>query len=123
MSIYNCPCCGEKSFSPLSKAMAGTMKSKGKKCKNCGKRCVNGKSATAFAAVYFLISFICIVLVFSLGPKLGFFHGHDDEWWFTHEVPIVLALILNMLIVPRIVNGFCFKMMETVRIDAYDKEK
>ena len=114
-SIYECPCCGKKTFNPLSKAMAGTMKSKGKKCTKCGKRCVNGKGATAFAALYFTISFICIVIVF--------IHGQDNEWWYTHEVPIVLGLILNMLIVPRIVNGFFFKMMETVRIDAYDKEK
>ena len=112
-SIYNCPCCGKKAFNPLSKAMAGTMKSKGKKCKKCGKRCVNGKGATAFAALYFAISFVFVIVIFV--------HGQDNYWWDTHEMPLVLALILNMLIVPRIVNGFCFKMMETVRIDAYEE--
>ncbi|MCR5599263.1 MAG: hypothetical protein K6G33_00755 [Ruminococcus sp.] len=112
-SIYNCPCCGEKTFNPLTKAMAGTMRSKGRVCPKCGKRCVNGKGATIFAAIYFLISFIFVVYVFM--------HGKDSVWWDTHEVPIVMALILNMYIVPKIVNGFCFKMMETLRIDAYEK--
>ena len=47
-SIYKCPCCGEKTFNPLSKAMAGTMKSKGKKCTKCGKQVIHPIAKTGF---------------------------------------------------------------------------
>lgn len=110
-SIYKCPCCGEKSFNPLTKAMTGTMKSKVKCCPKCGKRCVNGKGAAAFAALYYTVSFLFLIFVF--------FHGQDNYCWDTHEVPLVPALMLNMYLVPKIVNGFCFRMMETVRTDVY----
>ena len=115
MSIYNCPHCGTKSFNPLSKAMAGTMKSKGKPCMKCGKLCVNGKGATIFSAIYSLLAFAAVVYIY--------IHGADNEWMFTHEAPMVIGLILSILLVPRIANAFFFKMMPSVRIDAYDKEK
>ena len=51
MSIYTCPHCGEKTFNPFTKAIAGQMNSKGRECKNCGTRCVNGKGATVFNAI------------------------------------------------------------------------
>ena len=40
---YTCPHCGEKTFSPLQKALCGGMSSSGKNCPSCGGRCVNGK--------------------------------------------------------------------------------
>jgi len=111
MSIYNCPHCGEKSFTPMSKAMAGTMKSKGKACPKCGKLCVNGKGATIFNAIYSLVMFIIVGYVY--------LHGADNEWMFTHEVPIVAAIIISILVVPKIVSAFFFKMEQSIRIDAY----
>lgn len=109
MSIYNCPHCGAKSFNPFSKAMAGTMKSKGKPCMKCGKLCVNGKSATTFSAIFCLIAFAAVIYIY--------IHGADNEWMFTHEAPMVIGLILSMLIVPRIANAFFFKMMPSIRVD------
>jgi hypothetical protein len=112
-SIYKCPCCGEKTFNPLTKAMAGTMRSKGRGCPKCNKLCVNGKGATIFNALYCLIAFVFIAIVYCFGLK--------TEWMYTHEMPICIGIIISMLIVPRLVNAFCFKMMETIRIDAYEK--
>ena len=44
-SIYDCPYCGKKSFNPLTKALAGNMNTKGRVCKACGRRVVNGKTS------------------------------------------------------------------------------
>lgn len=110
-SIYTCPHCGEKTFNPLTKAMSGTMKSKGRPCPKCGMLCVNGKGATTFSAVYCLIAFAAVVIIYV--------HGMDSEWMFTHEVPMVLGLILSMFLVPRIASAFFFNMVQSVRIDAY----
>lgn len=109
MSIYNCPHCGAKSFNPLSKAMAGTMKSKGSPCPKCGKLCVNGKGATIFSALFSLAAFAVIVYIY--------LHGADNEWMFTHEFPMVLGLVASILIIPRIVNAFFFRMTPSIRVD------
>ena len=111
MSIYTCPHCGEKSFNPLTKALAGTMKSKGRACPKCGKLCVNGKGATIFNAIISVVAFIAIVYIY--------LHGADNEWMFTHEVPMVAGIIILLFLVPKIVSGFFFKMEQSVRIDAY----
>ncbi len=103
MSIYTCPHCGEKTFNPLTKALAGQLNSRGRKCPNCGKRCVNGKGATTFNAIYCLLAFAGVVYTFLTAIP--------------YEIPIVIALIASIVIVPRIVNGFFFKMTEAIRID------
>lgn len=103
MSIYNCPHCGEKTFNPLTKAFAGQLNSKGKVCKKCGKRCVNGKGATIFNGIFSLAVFIAVVAVYLIWPA--------------HDILIVIGLIASLFIVPRLVNAFFFKMAEAIRID------
>jgi hypothetical protein len=111
MSIYTCPHCGEKTFTPMRKAMAGNMKSKGKPCPKCGKLCVNGKSATTFDAIYCLAAFVLVIYIYLNGTK--------NEWWYYHEMPMVMGLVLSMFIVPRIAHAFFFKLTESIRLDAY----
>lgn len=107
MSIYNCPHCGEKSFTPLTKAMAGQLNSAGKPCQKCGRRCVNGKAATVFNAVFCLIAFICIIFTYLKAP--------DIPWLDKYELIVVPALIASIIVVPRLANAFFFKLEQAIR--------
>ncbi len=103
MSIYTCPHCGERTFNPITKALAGQLNSKGRKCPKCGKRCVNGKGATIFNAIYSLAAFALVVYIY-LHPTI-------------YEIPAVICLILSVFIVPRLVNAFFFRLVEAIRLE------
>lgn len=109
MNIYNCPCCGEKTFSPIKKAFAGQMNSKGKRCSACGKRCVNGKGATIFNAIFSLAAIICMIVIFLTAPKFYFLARY--------EVVIQAGIVLAIIFVPKLVNAFFFRMTEAIRLD------
>lgn len=110
MSIYKCPCCGEKSFNPILKARAGRMNQRGVNCPSCGKRVVNGRGATIFNAIFSVLGLACMVLVFLFAP--------DYQFLSRYEVVIQLMLLVSIHIVPRIVNAFCFKLTEAIRIES-----
>lgn len=107
MSIYNCPNCGEKTFNPLTKALAGQLNSKGKACPNCGKHITNGTAASVFNAIYSIGIFVLVVATYLL--ELPY------DW------VIIICAIASLLIVPRIVNAFFFKMELTRRKDVLSK--
>lgn len=116
MSIYTCPHCGKKSFNPITKGFAGQLNSNGKPCKECGRRCVNGKGATIFNAVYSVIVLILVVLIYLKAPiwydenKSGFLHDVAGL-----EILAEIILILSLLIVPRLVNAFFFKLEPAIK--------
>lgn len=109
MSIYQCPHCGDKSFNPITKAMAGQLNSNGKPCKKCGRLCVNGKGATIFNAVFAVMCFVLVILTYLKSPGIG--------WLYPIEKQVVIGLILAVFIVPKIVNAFFFKMEPAIRIE------
>lgn len=112
--IYRCPHCGEISFNPWTKATAGQLNSKGRVCQKCGRRCVNGREATIFKAVYSVIAFILIVITYLNAPKTA---GTAYEWIDIFEVEIVIGLILSISLIPKLVNAFFFKMAPAIRIE------
>ena len=57
-SIYTCPHCGSKSFNPITKAFAGGYHTRGRVCRECGLRCVNGKASMIFSAIVYLITIV-----------------------------------------------------------------
>lgn len=113
-SIYNCPHCGKKSFNPIKKAMAGQLNSRGKVCMECGRRCVNGKGATIFNAVFSVLAFACIIILYLNSPKT---YGTKYEWLYVYEILIDIGIIALKLIVPRLVNAFFFKLSPAIRIE------
>lgn len=114
-NIYNCPHCGKKSFNPWKKAFAGQLNSPGKVCTECGQKCVNGKGATIFNAVFSTICFSLMVAVYLKAPD---FWGTEHEWIAFWEVPIVIGLFLLKIFMPKLVNAFFFKLEPAIRIDA-----
>ena len=109
MSIYTCPHCGKKGLTPLTKALAGKMNSKGKPCRHCGTKCVNGKGATIFNAVYSAIVIVVMVAYF--------LNSQHYDALAIREIPVFILLILSEFIVPAVVNAFFFKMEESIRLD------
>ncbi len=107
-SIYKCPHCGKKTFNPLTKAFAGQLNSKGKNCPECGKRCVNGKGATIFNAVFSLLCIAAMVIIYLYAPNYKFLSHY--------EVPIQAGIVLLIVVVPRLVNAFFFKMEQAIRM-------
>ncbi len=83
--------------------MAGQLNSKGRPCKKCGKRCVNGKGATIFNAIFSVCVFATVIYIY-LHPTI-------------FEIPQVIGLILALFLVPRLVNAFFFRLTEAIRID------
>ena len=61
---FECPHCGEKTFTPLQKALTGSYRSVGKECPNCGKKCCNGMGAIYFDNIIMMIAFIAIMIIY-----------------------------------------------------------
>jgi hypothetical protein len=64
MIKYTCPHCGEKTFTPIQKALAGSMRTKGKPCPKCGRRCCNGMASIYFSSVISIAAFIAIIVIY-----------------------------------------------------------
>lgn len=88
-----CPHCGQKTFSPLKKALCGGMSSSGKHCPECNGRCVNGKVSLAVHSVLLLIAFGMIIYTY---------------FTFTERIQIFWTGLLPLLIAYAV--GFVFDM-------------
>lgn len=61
---YTCPHCGEKTFTPLQKALAGSYRSVGKPCPACGRKCCNGMGSIYFDSIISVIAFVLILVIY-----------------------------------------------------------
>ncbi len=107
-SIYTCPHCGSKSFNPITKAFAGGYHTRGRVCRECGLRCVNGKASMIFSAIVYLIA---VVIVFYLYFKIA----DASVWGYIYTViTIVAAYVLC-----RLFDAFIGPLDKAIRNDAY----
>ena len=104
-SIYNCPHCGEKSFNPLTKAMAGGLNSKGKVCKSCGRRCCNGQVSTIINAVVYVIALVGVIL--------AYLFIDNNMLAFT----LMIGSIIAAFLISRIFDAFFMPMTKVIRND------
>ena len=61
---FTCPHCGEKTFSPLQKALCGNMTTLGKPCPACGRTCVNGKASLIIHIVLSVIGLGAVLFAY-----------------------------------------------------------
>ncbi len=87
---HTCPNCGEKSFTPLQKAMCGGMSSSGKPCLKCGIRCVNGIPSLVVNSVLRLIAAVMIFYTYFTYTELS-------EVLYFGVIPLLFAFLLGFL--------------------------
>ncbi|MBR4201861.1 MAG: hypothetical protein IKQ91_11460 [Oscillospiraceae bacterium] len=87
---YTCPHCGNKTFTPLRKALCGGLSSSGKPCPECGGRCVNGKLSLLVNTVLRLTALIMIIRIY-------FKHTTLTEVFWYGVVPMIAAYVIGFL--------------------------
>ncbi len=61
---HTCPHCGEKTFTPIQKALAGSLRSSGKPCPGCGRKCCNDMKSIYFSTIVSLFMLIACVMIY-----------------------------------------------------------
>ena len=115
-SVYDCPCCGERILNPLTKAFAGSIRTKGTICPKCGKRITNGMGSAIFHTVVDLIALIASVIfyVFDIGFELEIGGSILRGSYLSIIICLAAAFVIN-----KIFDAFFLKTTETLRTDAY----
>lgn len=102
---YTCPHCGNKTFTPIQKALCGGMSSAGKPCPECGGRCVNGKVSLLVNTLLRLAAFIMIIYIY-FAHEPG---NYMQVFWFG-VVPLIAAYVIGFLF-----DMFCGKLTEAIK--------
>ena len=100
---YTCPHCGEKTFSPIQKALCGSYRGMGKPCPNCGKRCCNGMTGIYFQAVVSVIAFIAVMAIYLKSTEN------------IHSTIEIACIIVGTFVLNFIFNMFFGKLVEPIR--------
>ena len=100
---YTCPHCGEKTFTPVQKALCGGLSSAGKRCSACGGRCVNGKASLILNITLRMIAFIMIIVTY-------FVHTTSVQILWFGVLPLVLSFVIGFVF-----DMFFGKLVEAVK--------
>lgn len=87
---HTCPYCGEKTFTPVQKALCGGMSSAGKPCQACGGRCVNGKASLLVNSVLRGAAFIMIICTY-------FLHTNKMQIFWFGLLPLLIAFAAGFI--------------------------
>lgn len=109
-SIYTCPHCGEKTFNPLTKAFAGGLRTRGKPCKACGLRCVNGIPSMIFSAIVYIAALVLVLCFYFkvLFPNATFFE----------DCLHILGTLIAAFVLTRLFDAFFGPLVSVIRNDA-----
>lgn len=100
---HTCPHCGEKTFSPIRKALAGGMTSNGQACPSCGGRCVNGKLSLIVNSITLLPAMVLVFITyFRFDTMMDVVKGG--------LIPLLAAIAFNYLF-----NAFFGKLIPAIR--------
>ncbi len=103
MKKHVCPHCGEAVFTPIRKAMAGSLRTNGKPCPNCGRKCCNGMASIYFSSVTSVIALIIIIASYLM---------IQDKMTSTM---IIIAAIAGSLLLNFLFDMFFGKLTEPIR--------
>ena len=104
MKKHNCPHCGEPAFTPIQKALAGSLRTNGKPCPNCGRKCCNGMASIYFSSVTSILALIVIIAAYiMISDKLI-------------STIIIVAAIAVSLLLNFLFDMFFGKLTEPIRI-------
>lgn len=98
-----CPHCGEKAFTPLQKALCGSLRTRGKPCPKCGRRCCNGMDAIYFSNITSTIALIAVVVIYLYATEK------------LYSSIIIAVIILGSLLLNFLYNMFFGKLVEPLR--------
>lgn len=101
---HTCPHCREKVFTPLQKALCGSMRGIGKPCPNCGKRCVNGMGSIYFSAAISGVAFAAVIAVYLLSTEK------------MYSSIIIACIIVGSLLLNFLFNMFFGKLEKPIRL-------
>ncbi len=101
---HTCPHCGEKSFSPLQKALAGSLRSTGKPCPSCGRKCCNDMKSIYFSTIISLAMLVGCIAVYLTATSAK-----------TASILIILFIAARFLIV-FLFDMFFGKLTKPIRI-------
>jgi hypothetical protein len=100
---HACPYCGEKTFTPVEKALCGGLSSAGKKCPSCGGRCVNGKVSLLVNTILRTIALVMILATY-------FLHTNKMQIVWFGVLPLVIAFAVGFVF-----DMFCGKLTEALK--------
>ena len=91
MNRSKCPYCGKETYSFFDRMMAGGMASKGRVCRECGRRSVHGLDSTLFNTIVWLVVLICL------------YNGYKKG---TPSQTVCLIVFAAGFVISRLANGF-----------------
>lgn len=104
MKKYVCPHCGEPAFTPIQKALAGSLRTNGKPCPHCGRKCCNGMASIYFSSATSIIALIIIIASYiMISDKMT-------------STIIIIACIAVSLLLNFLFDMFFGKLTEPIRI-------
>lgn len=104
--MFECPQCHKKTFTRWQKVLCGSMKSKGRKCPECGCHCVNGMESTIFRLTVSILPLIYFLYV----SKAGI--GSETFRVFTFAGAMILGFLLGKLF-----DAFFGNLIKSLRLD------
>ena len=101
---HACPHCGEKSFSLIQKALAGSLRSTGKPCPACGRKCCNGMASIYFSTAVSLVMLVACIAIYLTAQE------------HVYSTILIIAIILVRFIAVFVFDMFVGKLTEPIRI-------
>lgn len=98
-----CPHCGKQSFTPIQKALCGSLRGRGKPCMECGRRCCNDMSSIYFSSVVSILAFVGIIAVYLLATEK------------LYSSLLIVGILLASAALNFVYNMFFGKLVEPIR--------